>query len=33
MRFDPAIVLFALLVIGFAWRSCETVVDSYAETP
>lgn len=31
MKLDPAIILFALLVVGFAWRGCETVTDSYSE--
>ena len=30
MKFDPAILLFALMVIAFAWRGCESVEEAYA---
>lgn len=30
MKFDPFILIFALVVVGFAWRGCETVVDGVA---
>lgn len=32
MKIDPWIVLFALVVVGFAWRECETVVDDVVTT-
>lgn len=30
MKFDPAILVFALMVLGFAWRGCEIAVDGVA---
>jgi hypothetical protein len=30
MKFDPFILLFALMVVGFAWRGCEIVSDGVA---
>ena len=37
MKLDPTILIFALVVLGFAWRGCETVVvetaNAYVEAP